>query len=214
MKIQPEQPIRVALCIPSGDTVRLEFAVSMAAMVNRTHSTPHPLLEAIGIINLRSPVLPNSRERITNQALQDGYTHLLWIDSDMVFPNDSLLRLLAHGVECVGVNAVRRSFPISFTAQTKPGEYLETRTESSGLEKVYRMGFGMLLIEAAAVRKIKKRPLFSLEWIGNQGIHRGEDFFFCGRLRKAGVTMYVDHDLTKEVGHVGSMTYYPAMGEK
>jgi hypothetical protein len=35
----------------------------------------------------------------------------------------------------------------------------------------------------------------------------GEDIVFCRALRAAGHTIYCDHDLSKEIGHIGQHTY-------
>ena len=74
------------------------------------------------------------------------------------------------------------------------------------------MGFGLLLITTEAVRKIRQRPWFNVEWMRKLQTHRGEDFYFCAKLRKAGVQMHVDQDLSKEVGHIGPFTFFPTMG--
>jgi hypothetical protein len=203
--------IRVAICVPAGESVRAEFAFSLASMMMRADGEHVPGLVGIGIHTYRSSLLPDSRNILAAQALEANYTHVLWIDSDMTFPHDALARLLRHDVDCVGVNASRKQLPIVTTAETSPGERLLTLEESSGLEKVHRMGLGMMLVTTDALRKIRKRPLFAFEWVGGKGVHRGEDYFFCAKLRKAGITLYVDHDLSKNVGHVGGMVYVPQM---
>jgi hypothetical protein len=43
--------------------------------------------------------------------------------------------------------------------------------------------------------------------IGANGAVVGEDFYFFRSLRAAGFKIYVDHDLSAEVGHVGQRIY-------
>lgn len=209
MEIANVEPIRVAITYPSQDTVLAAFTNSLAAMLNYTHATGYPGLEAIGIFNRRSSILPELRNDLTEMALQGGFTHQLWIDSDMEFPRDTLVRLLSHRVDVVGINAVMRRPPYRTTVETRPGEALETTADSTGLEKVYRMGTGLMLVDLACVRRIRKRPLFMFEWIGGKNKFRGEDVVFCQKLRKAGATLWVDQDLSKQVGHVGTFSYLP-----
>jgi hypothetical protein len=37
--------------------------------------------------------------------------------------------------------------------------------------------------------------------------YQGEDWNMCEALEKAGVPIYVDHDLSKRIGHVGTFKY-------
>lgn len=213
MQFVKSQPLQIAICLPSTGTVRVGFALSLASMINHTHAQQPSGLGALGILSQQTSILPHSRELLTEQALEGGFSHMLWIDSDMTFPHDALIRLMGHRMPCVGVNASNRCAPVHTTAESGPGVRLETTKDSAGLEKVHRMGFGLLLVETDAVRKIAIRPWFDFEWVDELSTHRGEDFYFCAKLREAGVTMYIDHDLSKEVGHIGSFTFYPTMAE-
>lgn len=209
MQVAEEKPITVAITYPSQDQVMARFAQSLACMVNATHSQGFPGLAAIGILNTQSSVLPNARNELTEQAMAHGFSHQLWVDSDMEFPSNTLLRLLAHRKDVVGINAVMRRPPFKTTVEVTPGVMLETNPDSTGLEKVHRMGTGLMLVDLDVVRRIRKRPLFTFEWIGGQNRFRGEDVVFCQRLRKAGAALWVDQDLSKEVGHVGTYSYRP-----
>ena len=42
------------------------------------------------------------------------------------------------------------------------------------------------------------------------GVDIGEDRMFCRALRAAGHEILIDHDLSKEIGHIGQYTYRPA----
>jgi len=58
----------------------------------------------------------SQRESLAKEALADGAEYILWVDSDMRFPKNTLERLLAHGKKIVGVNAVTRRKPVLPTA--------------------------------------------------------------------------------------------------
>lgn len=209
MKLVPTEPARVVIATPCGDTVQTDYAMSLAQLINWTHCHKPPGMAGLGIMSYRTSLLPASRNTLLEAALEGGFTHILWIDSDMLFPHDTLTRLLAHNVECVGVNARMRQAPYQLTAKSDPGHRLDTNEHSSGLEKVHSIGLGVVLLDLAAVRRIRKRPYFNFEWVANKGVYRGEDFYFGEKLKRAGTTLYVDHDLSKEIGHVGTFGFFP-----
>ena len=80
----------VAICFPSGDMVHADFAMSLAGMCaesGRIHTT---------LINTKSSIVAEARNRGVELAREFGATHLLFLDSDMVFPRATLQRLLAR----------------------------------------------------------------------------------------------------------------------
>ena len=53
----------------------------------------------------------SSRTWLVNEAIKKGATHILFIDSDMLFPENTLRQLLSHKKEIVGVEYNKREFP-------------------------------------------------------------------------------------------------------
>ncbi len=208
-RIEQDKPTRVVICVPSGDDVKADFAFSLAAMVNHAHGEQIPGLQMLGIANKRTSLLPDSRNMLAQEAIEGGFTHLLWIDSDMSFPRDMLGRLLRHRVPIVGINASMRNPPFKTTALTAPGVNCVTNADSTGLEKVERMGMGVVLHTVDVLHAIRKRPFFSFEYLKSKHKHRGEDYYFCDKVKKAGFQLCIDHDVSKQVGHVGSFAFYP-----
>lgn len=209
MELAAESPIRVVIAIPSMDDVKADFAFSLAAMVNHIHESRIPGLKALAIANFRTSILPDSRNILAQQAVDNDFTHILWIDSDMKFPYDMLGRLLKHRLNFVGINASQRRPPYRTTAMASKGNNLLTTSDSSGLEKVERVGLGVVLHTIEVFRRIKKRPWFSFDYIPSKRIHRGEDYVFCQKVNKAGFQIWVDQDVSKEVGHVGEHAFMP-----
>ena len=62
-----------------------------------------------------------------------------------------------------------------------------------------------MLIDAEVIRGIEK-PYFYFEQLPNHKI-LGEDIYFCIKASDAGYRTYVDHDLSKEIKHIGSYQY-------
>ena len=60
----------------------------------------------------------------------------------------------------------------------------------------------MICIHASVFKGIAY-PWFDTPWIEENEKHIGEDTFFCVRCKEAGIPIYVDHDLSWEVRHIG-----------
>jgi hypothetical protein len=146
------------------------------------------------------------RELVLEAAMKRGMTDLLWLDTDMTFPRTAALKLAAHNVPVVGCNyRARRQGSGQFTAHRENGERVETTEASTGLEAVGTLGFGCLLLRLDVVPRLH-RPWFR-HGLNEHGGDVGEDFVFCRALREAGFRIYLDHDLSKDIGHVGTYTY-------
>jgi hypothetical protein len=52
-------------------------------------------------------------------------------------------------------------------------------------------------------------PWFDLTYLPEKGIFRGEDYAFCEKAKAAGYSLHIDHDISKEVMHVGSFEFNP-----
>lgn len=164
-------------------------------------------LEAVGFrLRPGSSLLPKARQEILNTACRDDFTHLLFIDDDMTFPADLVDRLVAHEKRVVGVNAVRkRQYLLLHTAVDMEGGLLDSR-KKSGLEEVLRMGLGVVLIDLKSVREIPP-PHFEGGWAPEVDDYTGEDYGFCRTMIAAGEKLYIDHDLSREIGHIGQAVY-------
>jgi hypothetical protein len=114
----------------------------------------------------------------------------------------------------VGINYAQRGVPSDFVAIKTvglgaAGVKLRTTDESTGLEEVEAMGFGMVLMKTSALTGMPdpdEVPWFQNRHLGGEQ-WMGEDVFFCERFREAGGRIFVDHDLSKECRHVGQFEY-------
>jgi len=95
----------VAICFASDDTVRADFALSLAGLCNSTPPLETP------IVNVKSSIIAIARNNGVARAQELGADFLLFLDSDMVFPRSTLLRLIAHGRDIVGATYLRRTPP-------------------------------------------------------------------------------------------------------
>jgi len=130
------------------------------------------------------------------------------LDCDHEFPANALVRLLEHKKPVIGINQPRRAPPHSATAVAE-GAIVES-VGRDGLQEVESVGLGMCLLAMGVMDDLQRHaeatggdfwPMFKEEWPA-PNVHIGEDRYFCRRLREAGIPIYIDHTLSREVGHI------------
>lgn len=140
--------------------------------------------------------IEDNRNGCIEYALNTGidFTHFLWIDGDMIFPGNALIRLLAAGKDIVGANYRQRTPPYAHV-----GVYEDRGVDlmAGGLHKMVQMPTGLLLTRFDIYRKM------GYPWF-KPGLHSEprDDIFFCRRAAEMGYEIWCDHDLSKEVQHI------------
>ena len=200
----------VYIGIPSGDHWFAKFAMDTIMVVLDTLGYPTPGFRTVscGIRNVRGSVIWKQRSDLVETAIKDGYTHLLFVDTDQTFPANTLRRLLAHKKPVVACNVAVKKFPSNPTARNLVNgdvRMVFTTEKSTGLEEVWRIGTGIMLIDLSIMDKVEK-PWFKVSW-GGEGEQYGEDWWFCSQIQKAGFPIFIDHDLSWDVGHLGFIEY-------
>ena len=164
---------------------------------------PPPNVAQVSQSMFASSILPHARATVVANALEGGATHVLLLDSDMTYPPDIAHRLLAHGRPFVACNATTRRPPIRWVAKDKDGQPMPS-SDRKGLERASVVGLAVALIERRVFEAIPA-PRFAFEW--TERGWRGEDVWFCDQAIQAGFAPMVDHDASKEIGHLGMREY-------
>lgn len=138
-----------------------------------------------------------NRNYIAVQALKKNCTHLLFIDDDMVFPPETLDRLLEAQKDVVGVVYHARALPLKHTVEYE-GELPTTLFECGAV------GAGILLIKLDILRETPQ-PWFVSEHYENGLAKTGEDTYFCHKMKEKGYEVWCDPTLV--VKHLGNFTY-------
>jgi len=153
-------------------------------------------------------------DQIRNLIAQwaEKYDYLFSVDSDIVLPEDTLIKLMAHNVDMVSGVYIQR----------KPNqEILEIYRYNShggmsnismqdispaGLHKIDGCGFGCVLVKSEVIRKISY-PQFVYHSALNHQHTISEDIHFCREAAKHGASIYVDSTIICD--HIGSAIYRP-----
>jgi len=201
--------MRVAICIPARGQMEVTTAFDLTMMAAYMAGKKNIDLN---VYTSQGTLIFDQRNSLVRTAVQEKCDYILFIDADMRFPKTTLERLLAHKKDIIGVNATTRMMPPKPTARNiqinEDGsvDWLEVLSnKEKGIGKVDAIGCGVMLIKTSCLKNIPQ-PYFYFEQL-LKGKLLGEDIYFCIKAKDAGIDTWVDHDLSMEIGHVGSYTY-------
>lgn len=194
--------MRLLIAMPTYGSVASDCARSLAMLLFYIGHRPPDGMAWVGIEMMSSSNLPQLRHDLAVSAMRKHEaTHILWVDSDMAFPKDSLHRLLAHDLEIVGCNYPRRLG--SHHSAATDLECQPFKASSTGLGEAGVIGFGLLLTRIGVFEGDYEMPLFAHH---DADGYCTEDVTFCRKVRARGHRIWVDHDLSREVRHIGSIS--------
>lgn len=185
---------KICLGIPNIGTIKTLTFTSVVSLMWQSK------MEFVVIAQM-SCYLHQNREIIAGRSLTDNCSHLLFVDSDMIFGGDALLRLMADGKDIICGFYNKRELPRVSTMKMadKDGNFIDMKTKIPGKPfKVAAAGTGFMLIKTDVFRKLDQ-PWFAFE--GNMG----EDVYFCRKATAAGYEIWCDPAVT--VGHIGDYIY-------
>ena len=196
----------VAILVPARDTVMTSFAYDLArAMSFHTATTD----DRVMLYTSHGTLIASQRMELARQALEEKANYLLWLDSDMRFPKETIGHLILRDKPIVAANYATRRMPVKPVAMMDDdGEIgrVYTAPDSEGLQPVDYIGMGVKMVKREVFEKLDA-PWFAIPYstIGNHYI--GEDVFFCRKAREAGYEVLIDHDLSHQVKHIGTFEY-------
>ena len=197
-----KEKVRVIIGVPVADVdaMRALTAQSIGGAIIGANGL------VIDMILRRSCDRVSNRTFLVKESIKNGATHLLFVDSDMIFPDDTIPRLLAHKKKIVGVRYKKRQFPIEWLY--KP---LDKESETK-IFKVEHVGTGLMLIDLSIFkeewtdpRNGKKVPFFNFGRDSQGNLVMGEDIWFCMAAQDMGHSVWVDPTL--QIGHLGEYIY-------
>lgn len=112
--------------------------------------------------------LDEARNEAARKLMETQCSHLLFIDSDMKWPSDTLLRLYNHDKDVVGSRYYMRKMPFSPVAYWKnpDGTYrsIENEANGTGLLEIDMIGMGVTLIKRQVIE-----AFWGTEWCEKHG---------------------------------------------
>ncbi len=192
---------KTLIAVPAMDLCPVPFAYSLATLRRDCPSR-------ISIIS--GAAVHEARNKLAEEAVESGCDRVLWLDSDMSFDDDLMIRLgsdLDQGWDMVCGIYFKRRLPVtpviyrSVEASTGKCEVYADYPRDS-LFEIAGCGFGAVMMTTELLRRadaeFKTGPFTPL-------LKLSEDLSFCARAATAGARIGCDSRV--KVGHVGQMTY-------
>jgi len=194
------KPTKLAVLVPTRDTVHSQFAYCLAQLIKTTSEAG---IDTYLFFD-SSTILLNKREKLIENAKDIKCDYVLWLDSDMMFPSTTALRLLAHNKDIVACNYMKRSKPlktVAYTDLTNWDSWLPLEPKDD-LIKVEGVGMGCMLMKTEIFNSLQK-PYFEFTYKGDTQDWYGEDFMLLTKLRLNGFNVYIDTILSMDIKHLG-----------
>ena len=154
-----------------------------------------------------------ARDRIASKAINGGYTHVLWLDADMIFNPDLLDDLQFCGQDFVTGLACSRRPPYVLCvfkgASEEKGCTVYTTPEIPDQAfEIAACGFACVLISTDILRAVMttyKTCFLPMKIFG-------EDLAFCVRARELGYRIWCEPSV--RLGHIGHNAVWPGEHER
>ena len=203
--------MKYLIAIPCMDTVPTTFLRAMLAL----QRAPGSVQYAISC----SSLIYTARNKLLEQAVEGDYDRILWFDSDMDMPPDTMLRLVAdmdEGKELVSGLYFKRRAPIEPVIYENVGYYHDTMSDGSqqvtpvaitmadyprdSMFEIEACGFGCVMHTVDLAKRIMEK--FGAPFSPILGF--GEDLSFCKRAKEVGATLWCDSRI--KLGHIAMGT--------
>lgn len=190
--------MKILIAVPCMDQVPVPFCYSLAT------------LEKVGeckLIMKSGAMIYAARDDFAMKSIQGEYDYVFWMDSDMQFPADALVKLMKDieekDLDIVTGLYFRRIPPYSPVLFDKldisgvEADWSEFTKIPEGLFEVGGCGFGCVLMKTDVFFDVQAKFGQMFTPIGKNG----EDVAFCWRARQCGYKIWCDPDVL--CGHVG-----------
>lgn len=186
-----------------------DFAMCLLGMATKFQHYPVEWVKSLRLSTnvVSGSMLAHNREMLVKGAIKKGADYMLWLDTDMRFPRDTLAHLLRWRKPFVAAMGVTKEIPASPVALVSAEGRLELQPEDRGLREVLHCGLAVALIETKYVKRMSI-PRFEMPWEPTADAPMGEDVYFCRKWHKeVKEPIYVDTGLSTQIGHMGTYAY-------
>lgn len=188
---------KIVVSRPCYDTYEYENVVTVSRLMSFTSGNGYLCFNHF----TKGSNIAKLREQAVAVAKTAKADRILWVDSDMLVMEDSLLKLIKCEKDIVSGVAVTKQPPFGFLISRKDETgkpALMNSLPSESLFTVDAVGFGFMLVKTSVFDKIEA-PYFQMN------NDTGEDYYFCEKAIQAGLEVWVNSDC--QVGHIGQYVY-------
>lgn len=192
--------MKLMVAVPTTDYVHADFMKCLVDLMANLHRQK---------INADVKIVPGTlvyiaRNRLACEAINGGYTHVLWLDSDMIFDKNVVDDLMFCGKEMVcGAFVSRRPpyQPCIFSSLEK-GQIEKIKDFGTQPFKVAGCGFACVLTEVQLLKDVQMK--YGTCFTPTE--YYGEDLAFCVRVGNIGREIWCDPSVRP--GHIAHVPVY------
>lgn len=195
--------MKLLIAIPCMDTVPVDFMKSLLRLTQK--------LTADGVdyeVAIESGTLVYmARDRLAGKAVNQKFTHVLWLDSDMVFEPEIVEDLqfcgqdfvtgIAHGRRKPFTSCLFKNIDLNHLELWKLEDYPAEAFEVAGC------GMACCLMSTEVIKQI----MINCGTAFNPIMQYGEDISFCKRAHDLGFKIYAEPAV--RLGHIAHIAIYP-----
>lgn len=194
-----KKPFRLLIAVPSTGLMAADFVKSLVKL------TEHLQREGIAhhVEIMAGTLVYLARNSLACKAINENFTHLLFIDSDMVFHENIVEDLLFCGKDfvCGAFQSRRPPYSSCVFTSLKPVE----RVKEYGMEPFQVAGCGMActIISTEVLKQVQCKYGACFQPTPDFG----EDLAFCWRAKQVGAEIWCEP--TARVGHIAQVPIWP-----
>lgn len=173
-------------------------------------------------------IITRARNSLVNQFLESDCTEMLFVDADINFKMEDVIRIMALGSDkdVLAGAYPRRAKDQMFFTDIYYNEHGGIDLTEEGLLQVKRIGTGFMFIRRHVLEALRDQHPEWKYWVDSENAHHysffdflvtpegymGEDYLFCDRVRAAGYKVYLDSEIN--LGHYGNTEFTGHFGEQ
>ena len=194
-----KKPFRLLIAVPSTGLMAADFVKSLVKL------TEHLQREGIAhhVEIMAGTLVYLARNSLACTAINENFTHLLFIDSDMVFHENIVEDLLFCGKDfvCGAFQSRRPPYSSCVFTSLKPVE----RVKEYGMEPFQVAGCGMActIISTEVLKQVQCKYGACFQPTPDFG----EDLAVCWRAKQVGAEIWCEP--TARVGHIAQVPIWP-----
>ena len=214
----------IFIAMPCYDSVKVGTMVSIIKLIQQLQKNG----VAVGIQTMKSPLIHQARNYLSSLFIVSPYTHMLFIDSDVEFKPEAVLRMLVAKKDIICTPYRVKSEDTSKNIYTV--DFVKPMVLENGLIEIKAGPTGLMLIKKEVFEKIIKNfPELKIknpvmldpgkdhesyynffDFKFKDGYSVGEDVAFCQLSREAGFKIFANTESWTK--HHGSWTWEGKFG--
>jgi len=199
---------KVLIACPTPELVKISVVSNLISII--LHARRLPDVE-VGFSYKTGVRTDRNRNEILKIGLEQGYSHILWLDTDMLFPVNIVEKYLEADKDIVGCLYFKRGYPYtpigSYKSKKKEFSYNPLEPQSLPKNQVIEvdgLGFGGMMVKSSVYQTMgedkwcKYGEEYHIPLEG--GNHLTHDFYFCRKAQEHGVHIYLHTGI--KPGHI------------